>query len=211
MSLILASTSPRRRELLALLGVPFDIVPPATDETPSPDLSPATQAAQFALDKASSVAERHPNALVLGGDTVIEIDGRLLGKPTDRQHAEAMLRQLRGRRHAVHTGLALVCRASRTTVTHLETARVQLAPFTDDALRLYLDTNESEGKAGAYSIQGKGARLIDTIEGDYPTIVGLPLRRAAELLAEHGVAVPKDVEALYRLKPYENWKAFGGS
>ncbi len=208
MSLILASTSPRRRELLALLGVPFDVISPVAEEIPSPSLPPGDQATQFALDKARSIAERYPNDLVLGGDTVIEIDGCLLGKPTDRADAERMLRQLRGRGHAVHTGIALLHHASHTTVTHLETARVWITPFTDDDLRRYLETNESEGKAGAYSIQGEGARLIETIKGDYPAIVGLPLRRTAALLAEHGIAIPHDVEDLYRLKPYGNWKAF---
>ncbi len=208
MSLILASTSPRRRELLALLGVPFTIMPPTTNEVPSSTLAPGDQAAQFALDKARSIAERYPNDLVLGGDTVIDIDGLLLGKPNDRHDAERMLRQLRGRRHAVHTGIALLHHASRTTVTHLETARVWITPFTDDALHRYLETKESEGKAGAYSIQGEGARLIEKIEGDYPTIVGLPLRRTAALLAEHGIVIPHDVEEAYRLKPYGNWKEF---
>ena len=208
MSLILASTSPRRRELLALLGITFEVIAPTVEEIPSPARTPGEQATQFALEKACSIAEQYPNDLVLGGDTVIDIDGVLLGKPQDIHEADTMLRQLRGRGHAVHTGIALLHRASRTTVTHLETARVWLTPFTDDALRRYLDTNESEGKAGAYSIQGEGARLIEKIEGDYPTIVGLPLRRIAALLAEHGVAIPHDVENLYRLKPYGNWKEF---
>jgi len=83
-----------------------------------------------------------------------------------------------------------------------------MTPFTDDELRRYLKTKESEGKAGAYSIQGEGARLIEKIEGDYPTIVGLPLRRTATLLAEHGLAIPHHIEDLYRLKPYGNWKDF---
>ena len=208
MSLILASTSPRRRELLALLGITFDVLPPTAEEVPFPALAPGEQAAQFALDKARSIAERYPDDLVLGGDTVIDIDGLLLGKPRDRKEAETMLRHLRGRGHAVHTGIALLRHVSHTTVTHLETARVWLTPFTDETLQQYLDTNESMDKAGAYSIQGEGARLIEKIEGDYPTIVGLPLRRAAALLAEHGVAIPHDIEEVYRVKPYGNWKAF---
>ncbi len=208
MSLILASTSPRRRELLALLGVPFDVIPPTAEEVPSPALAPGDQATRFALDKAHSIAERYPNDLVLGGDTVIDLDGLLLGKPHDRHDAERMLRQLRGRGHAVHTGIALLHHASRTTATHLETARVWITSFTDEALHRYLETKESEGKAGAYSIQETGARLIDKIEGDYPAIVGLPLRRTAALLAEHSLAVPHDVEDLYRAKPYGNWREF---
>ncbi|MDD9859002.1 MAG: Maf family protein [Nitrospira sp.] len=208
MSLILASTSPRRRDLLALLGIPFDVMPPTAEEIPSPMLAPGDQATQFALDKAQSIAERYTNDLVLGGDTVIDVDGLLLGKPKDLTEAEHMLRQLRGRCHAVHTGIALLHHASRTSVAHLATAWVWMTPFTDDELRRYLKTKESEGKAGAYSIQGEGARLIEKIEGDYPTIVGLPLRRTATLLAEHGLAIPHHVEDLYRLKPYGNWKDF---
>lgn len=171
-------------------------------------LVPGDQATRFALDKAQSIAERYPNDLVLGGDTVIDVDGLLLGKPKDLTEAEHMLRQLRGRCHAVHTGIALFHHASRTIGLHLETAWVWMTPFTDDELRRYLKTKESEGKAGAYSIQGEGARLIEKIEGDYPTIVGLPLRRTAALLAEHGVAIPNNVEDLYRLKPYGNWETF---
>ena len=208
MSVILASTSPRRRELLALLGIAFEIVAPAAKEIPSPGLSPREQAKQFALDKARSIARRHPDDLVLGSDTVIEIDGTLVGKPQDLDDAESMLRQLRGRSHQVHTGIALIHEAACVTVVRVETALVRMTPFTDHELRRYLETEESLGKAGAYSIQGEGARFIEKIEGDYPTIVGLPLRQTADLLEQQGVVLPTPVQELYRLKPYANWKAF---
>ena len=209
MSVILASTSPRRRELLALLGIAFEIVPPAAEEIPSPDLSPREQAKQFALDKALSIARRYPDDLVLGSDTVIEIDGTLVGKPRDLPDAETMLRQLRGRSHHVHTGIALIHQAAHVTLVQVETALVRMTPFTDHELERYLETGESLGKAGAYSIQEAGARFIEKIEGDYPTIVGLPLRQTAGLLEQRGVALPTPVEEIYRLKPYANWKAFG--
>ena len=208
MSLILASTSPRRCELLALLGIAFEIVPPTAAEVRSPELSPPDQAKQFALDKALSIAHQYPDDLVLGSDTVIEIDGTLMGKPRDLHDAEIMLRQLHGRCHTVHTGLALIHHAAHTTLVQVETAQVWMTPFTDHELRRYLETQESFGKAGAYSIQGEGARFIEKIEGDYPTIVGLPLWRTATLLAQQGVVLPKSVEEIYRLKPYANWKAF---
>ncbi|MDE0403848.1 MAG: Maf family protein [Nitrospira sp.] len=208
MSIILASTSPRRRELLALLGIAFEIVPPTFEEIPSPDLSPREQAKQFALDKARSIARRHPDDLVLGSDTVIEIDGTLVGKPQDLDDAETMLRQLRGRTHQVHTGIALIHEAAYVTVVRVETALVRMTAFTDQELRRYLETEESLGKAGAYSIQGEGARFIEKIEGDYPTIVGLPLRQTANLLEQRGVMLPTPVEEIYRRKPYANWKAF---
>ena len=209
MSLILASTSPRRRELLALLGIAFEIIPPVAEEIPSPGLLPREQAKQFALDKARSIARRHPDDLVLGSDTVIEIDGTLAGKPQDLDDAESMLRQLRGRSHQVHTGIALLRQAAHVTVVRVETALVRMTPFTDQELKRYLETGESLGKAGAYSIQGEGARFIETIEGDYPTIVGLPLRQTADLLEQQGVVLPTPVEEIYRLKPYANWKEFG--
>lgn len=209
MSVILASTSPRRRELLALLGITFEIVPPAAEEIPSPELLPREQAKQFALDKALSIARRRPDDLVLGSDTVIEINGTLVGKPRDLDDAETMLRQLRGRSHHVHTAVALIHEAAYVTVVRVETALVRMTPFTDRELRRYLETEESLGKAGAYSIQGEAARFIEKIEGDYPTIVGLPLRQTAGLLEQQGVMLPTPVEEIYRLKPYANWKAFG--
>ncbi len=208
MSIILASTSPRRRELLALLGIAFEIIPPTAEEIPSTNLSPRDQAKQFALDKALSIARRYPDDLVLGSDTVIEIDGTLVGKPQDLDDADTMLRHLRGRTHHVHTGVALMHQAAHVTLVRVETARVRMTPFTDHELKRYLETEESLGKAGAYSIQGEGARFIEKIEGDYPTIVGLPLRQTADLLEQQGVVLPKSVEEIYRLKPYANWKEF---
>lgn len=208
MSIILASTSPRRRELLALLGIAFEIIPPVAEEIRSPDLSPRDQAKQFALDKARSIAHRYPDDLVLGSDTVIEIDGTLVGKPRDLDDADTMLQQLRGRNHHVHTGIALIHEAAYVTVVRVETALVRMTPFTDQELEGYLKTEESLGKAGAYSIQGEGARFIEKIKGDYPTIVGLPLRQTADLLEQQGVILPAPVEEIYRLKPYANWKAF---
>ena len=209
MAVILASTSPRRRELLALLGIDFEIIPPAAEEIPSPDLAPREQAKQFALDKALSIARRYPDDLVLGSDTVIEIDGTLVGKPRDLDDAETMLRRLRGRSHHVHTAIALIHEGAYVTVVRVETALVRMTPFMDQELGRYLATKESLGKAGAYSIQGEGARFIEKIEGDYPTIVGLPLRQTADLLKQQGVVLPTPVEEIYRLKLYANWQAFG--
>ena len=103
-----------------------------------------------------------------------------------------------GRSHQVHTGIALIHQAAHVTLLQVETARVRMTPFTDHELRRYLETEESLGKAGAYSIQGEGARFIEKIEGDYPTIVGLPLRQTADLLEQQGVVLPKSVQEIYR-------------
>ena len=208
MKIILASTSPRRRELLALLGISFDIIPPTCEEILSPHLTPSEQAKHFSIDKAESIAIQHPHHFVLGSDTLIEIGGTLLGKPENIKEAEIMLRQLRGRCHQVHTGLALVQKAADLLVALVETAHVWIKPFDEVELGNYLNTEESLGKAGGYSIQGQGAKLIEKIEGDYPTIVGLPLWCTAKMLEEQGVGLGNSIEEIYKLKPYANWKEF---
>jgi len=208
MNLILASTSPRRRELLGLLGVPFQVREPTTEEIPSDHIRPSEQAKTFARAKAESVAPHYPADVVIGSDTLIEIDGTLLGKPKDLPEAKTMLRQLRGRQHQVHTGLSLIHKSSNTAVSIVETAHVWIKPFDEGKLNDYLSTEESLGKAGAYSIQGEGAKLIEKIEGDYPTIVGLPLWRTAKLLEGQGIKLGTSIEEIYRVRPYANWKDF---
>lgn len=140
---------------------------------------------------------------------MIEIDGTLLGKPKDIKEAEIMLKQLRGYSHQVHTGLALIHHMTNHSVALVETAEVWIKPFTEEELKTYLATEESLGKAGAYSLQGEGSKLIERIEGDYPTIVGLPLWQVAKLLEEQGVRLGSSIEEVYRLRPYANWADFG--
>jgi len=209
MRILLASTSPRRQELLNLLGLPFHIVPPTCKEALSPHLSPSEQTRQLAREKAQSVASQHPQDLVIGSDTVIEIEGKLLGKPENMQEAETMLRHLRGRCHQVHTGVAIIQPANNISIDFVETAQVWIKLFDEHVIKTYLTTEESLGKAGAYSIQGEGAQLIEEIEGDYPTIVGLPLWRTGKVLEGQGIVLTVPVEEIYRLKPYANWKDFG--
>ena len=209
MHIVLASSSPRRRELLELLGLTFQIIPPTCEERLSPNLSPSEQTRQLARDKAQSVAAVYPQDIVIGSDTVIEIERKLLGKPENMAEAETMLRNLRGKCHQVHTGVAIIHQANTVSINFVKTARVWITSFDEHTLKTYLDTEESLGKAGAYSIQGEGAQLIDKIEGDYPTIVGLPLRRTAQVLEQQGVVLPNSIEEIYRLKPYANWKDFG--
>jgi septum formation protein len=208
MSLILASTSPRRRELLALLGIPFDIKRPSFEERPMPNRTVIEQVQSFAQGKAHSVARREPEAIVLGSDTVIELDHDMLGKPGDLAEARAMLRRLAGRDHHVHTGISLVCVIRGIEVVALSTAVVRMKPFDERVHEDYLATGESLGKAGAYSIQGKGGELIDSVGGDFTTVVGLPLRMVAQLVAQAGVKVPVDLDELYAVKPYPNWARF---
>lgn len=208
MSLILASTSPRRRELLALLDIPFQVTSPSFEELLVPGLTATEQVQSFAQGKAQSVARLAPEAIVLGSDTVIELDRHVLGKPADLAEARAMLRRLAGRDHRVLTAVALVCSASAMDVVALSAAIVRMKPFDERMHERYLGTGESLGKAGAYSIQGAGGDLIDSIAGDFPTVVGLPLRLVARLLMQAGVSLPVDLEELYAAKPYANWARF---
>ena len=208
MQLILASTSPRRRELLTLLGLPFEVVAPDFEEHPLPDLAPEQQVERFAREKARSIAIARPAALVIGSDTVIDLDGRMLGKPADLADARVMLAGLAGRPHAVHTAVALCRQTPHHEAVALVTATVRMKPYGTAAIDRYLATQEPMGKAGAYSIQGMGGELIEKVSGDYLGIVGLPLRAVAGLLAGAGLSVPVDIEALYRDKPYPNWSRF---
>ena len=162
----------------------------------------------FAQGKAQSVARDEPEAIVLGSDTVIELDHHMLGKPADLAEARAMLRRLAGCDHHVHTAVSLVCVARGIDVIVLSTAVVRMKPFDERLHEDYLATGESLGKAGAYSIQGKGGELIDSVAGDFPTVVGLPLHMVAILLAQAGVRVPVDLDELYAKKPYANWARF---
>jgi septum formation protein len=189
--LVLASASPRRRELLGLLGVPFIIDASDTDETPPGDASPERVAELLALAKAQAVAVRHPGAFVLGADTVVTVDGLVLGKPEDAADGVRLLRLLRGRTHHVPTGVALIAPDGAAS-TLVETATVTMHPYTDLAIGAYLATDEPYDKAGAYAVQGGGGALVAAVAGCYTTVVGLPLCRVAMLLRDAGYALTTD-------------------
>lgn len=206
--LVLASTSPRRKELLALLQVPFEVVDPKFDERIHAEIPPESQAWTFALGKAQSCARQHAGSLILGSDTLIALGETILGKPTDRAQASAMLRRLRGRDHRIYTAVALYDPARNLQDVGVDIVQVWMKPFSDADLEAYLESGEWQGKAGAYSIQGRGGSFIERIEGDFTAAVGLPLRLTASLLKKHGLSVPVDVEQLYRAKPFPNWSTF---
>jgi septum formation protein len=197
--------------LLTLLGVPFEVRAPSFEEHPVADQAAADVAAYFSRCKALSTAMDDPEAVVIGSDTVIDLDGAVLGKPRDLEEARLMLRRLAGRDHLVHTAVTLVCAARRIDATEVATARVWMKPFNLGEHERYLATGDSLGKAGAYSIQGPGSMLITGLDGDFSAVVGLPLRLVAKLLSRAGVAVPVDVERLYESASYGNWPRFRGA
>ena len=208
MRLILASTSPRRHELLTLLGVPFDVVAPPFIEQVQPQLSAEEQAVEFAAGKARSCQSSCPDALILGSDTLINLGAEVLGKPVDVADAEVMLRRLAGQMHRIVTAVALAGPEPDRCDVQLAEVQVTMKPLNEVSLAAYLRTGDSLGKAGAYSIQGGGAAFIERIEGDYTAAVGLPLRLVAEMLRQRGLSCPVDTEQLYARRPYPNWDRF---
>jgi len=187
MRLVLASGSPRRRELLASLGLEFEIRPVDLDETPLPGEAPEAYVARLAREKAA--AALRPGELVLAADTVVVLDGELLGKPSDPAAARAMLRRLAGREHTVHTGVELAedTGSGARRAGAVATSRVRIAPMEEETIAWYVATGEPLDKAGAYAIQDLGALFVETVDGNYTNVVGLPLPTVYRLFAELGL------------------------
>ena len=187
MNIILASNSPRRRELLERIGIrEFHIVSPDVDESVEAGLSPADMVERLSRRKARAVAGRvSAGSLVIAADTVVALDGAVLGKPRSEADAFAMLSALSGREHHVYTGVTVV-RGDRALTEHEETA-VSFRPLAPGEIRGYIATGEPMDKAGAYGIQGRGALLVSGIRGDYCNVMGLPVFRLGRMLGEFGV------------------------
>jgi septum formation protein len=178
MKLILASSSPRRAEILANAGLPFSVLSSAVDESPYPDEAPAALVQRLANAKADLVTARAVGpAIILAADTVVVLDDKILGKPNSREDARHMLQQLSGRTHSVLTGVALIRLPDGERRQFIESTLVHFRPITDQELSSYLATEEPYDKAGAYAIQGQAGRYIPRIEGCYFNVVGLPLSR----------------------------------
>ncbi len=186
-SVLLASGSPRRRALLAELGWRFDTFSPDVDESALPGESPAALCERLARLKAESGGDSTKQVLVLAADTIVVVEGRVLGKPADRMEGIEMLRLLQGRSHEVLTGLAL--RWNGETVSAVERTTVCFRPLSEDQILAYAETGEGEDKAGSYAIQGKGALLVASIEGDYFNVVGFPLCRLGMMLESVGIGL----------------------
>ncbi len=208
MRLILASTSPRRREILSLLGLPFEAIAPEFDETISSHLSIEDEVLDFAIGKARSVALHHPEAIVIGSDTMIFLAGAKIGKPADLADARRILRLLSGQTHSIYTGVAILDGCGGAGLQTMSKVSVDMASYDERATDAYLACNESMDKAGAYSIQGEGRKLIERIDGDFLAAVGMPLRPIAEYLQRRHVELPVDIEQLYAEKSFINWRQF---
>lgn len=188
---ILASGSPRRRELLTNLGVTFDVVVSGEDED-SPELNPEKLAGDLGLLKARSVAKLHPDAVVIAADTVVAAGAELLAKPANAAENAEFIRKLAGRTHQVFTGVTVICPSG--TFSGVERTDVEFRPLTGNEIQFYAATGEGLDKAGGYGIQGVGMGLVSRVIGDYSNIVGFPLALVMRLLRQAGVPVWNDVQ-----------------
>ncbi len=192
--LILASASPRRRELLERLQLNFTVQPADIDESRFPNEDAASYPLRTAIKKAMAVAEKEENALVLAADTVVVLDDDILGKPKDADEAKAMLHRLEGREHIVITGIGIVDTNTGRTLSAVEQTIVYFYPLSDEEIDAYVATGEPLDKAGAYGIQGIGSLLVRRIEGDYFNVMGLPVSKLYRLLLKLDADILKKTE-----------------
>ena len=190
--IILASASPRRKELLSQAHIPFMVRPSDFDEALEMSGSPAEKAEALAYFKALDIAQKTPGGLVLGADTIVVLDDAIFGKPADNDEAFRMLSSLSGREHSVITGVALIDTRQGIVKKGHEITKVRFAKLSADEIKYYISTGEPEGKAGAYAVQGIGAMLVESLEGCYSNVVGLPLMKLKKMLEDFNIYVMED-------------------
>lgn len=187
--IILASQSPRRKQLLKQLGLEFEVVPSDVEEVFNPRLGPRHQVEELALQKAQSVAEKYDDAIVIGADTLVALGDEIIGKPKNVNDAKRMLKKLRGRQHTVVTGFVLIDTASKRTIMKSVETKVWFRKLSPQEISSYIEKEKPLDKAGAYAIQGLGNLFVEKIEGDYFGAVGLPLFTLAKELNKLGVSI----------------------
>lgn len=188
-TIILASGSPRRKELLEKLGIKFEVEPSGFEETVVPSLMPDELVKQLSAGKAKNIASKHQNALVIGADTIVSFKNTVLGKPQTKEKAKEMLRALSGNVHSVFTGFTIIDTDSGKIISKAVETKVHFRKLTDQEIDNYVNTDEPLDKAGAYAIQGIGALLVEKIDGDCNNVVGLPLAELAISLRDFGINI----------------------
>ena len=190
--LILASASPRRQQLLTQVGVPFTIEPADIDERVTPGEAPRDYVLRMAYEKAQRVSRQRPAAFVLGADTIVTIDEEILGKPRDLAEARRMLHRLSGRTHSVMTGLALLHHDRGVVQQDTVSTAVRFRPLSEHDIETYVSTTKPLDKAGAYAIQDSARAFVETYDGCYTNVVGLPVQRTAALMRAAGMDLPTE-------------------
>lgn len=185
MAIILASASPRRKELLSFITTDFIVRISDADESTVKELSPEETAKTLAAIKGDAVSELYPDNTVISADTIVVLKDKILGKPHSREEAFSMLSSLSGQTHTVFTGVQIISNGKKTVFA--EATSVTFYPLTETEINAYIDTNEPFDKAGAYGIQGKGSLLIKEISGDYYNVMGLPVAKLARIMRENGI------------------------
>jgi septum formation protein len=188
-TIILASASPRRKELLEKIGLKFQVDPSNSDESLRTDLKPEGMVKALSLEKAFGVASKYPDAIIIAADTLGVFRGKIIGKPANREEARAMLTSLSGKSHRVITGFSILDTASKKATTHSVETRVYFKKLTAEEIENYLNSGEPLDKAGSYAIQGLGSILVEKIVGDYYNVMGLPISALVECLKKFGVQV----------------------
>lgn len=189
MKIILASGSPRRRELLKSLGLEFEVYKPNVDESMTEGESPENLCTRLSRLKAEAGAKVFPDSLVIAADTIVVIDDLILGKPKNREDSFMMLKALQGREHTVITGVSVSM--NNRIISHAEHTRVKFRELSDSEIRTYIATGECDDKAGSYAVQGYGSLIVEGINGDYFNVVGLPLCSLGRMLSEFGMTLDK--------------------
>ena len=185
MNIILASASPRRKEILENANVKFDVIKSTIDEVILDQELPSQVVMRLAFEKCMDIASKNENDLVIGADTIVVLDNIILGKPKDKEDATSMIKKLSGKTHQVITGISLVNLNVNKKIIDYVVSNVKFKDLSEEDIKDYIQTNESLDKAGAYGIQGYGAMLVEEIQGDYFNIVGLPISRLSDLLKKH--------------------------
>jgi septum formation protein len=193
---------------MSLLGVAFEVIPPDFEEIIVDNRPIVEEVIDFAKSKAAAVARHHPGSTVIGSDTMILVDGKKIGKPNGIDDAREMLRALAGKTHRIFTSVAIIDGTGGPGFATVEEVSVRMRAYSEAEIARYLARGESLDKAGAYSIQGEGRGLIESIRGDYLAAVGLPLRPIAEYLKSRGVQFPLDIDRFYAEKAFLNWSTF---
>jgi len=192
--IILASSSSRRKQILEQVGLNFIVEVSDYEEKSIPGVSPSEFVETLSLEKANVVAKNHNDAIIIGADTIVVLDNQILGKPKTKQDAREMLKKLSGNTHSVFTGFTIIDTVNKRTITnHVET-KIRFKNLSEEEILAYIETGEPMDKAGAYGVQDRGALFVEHIEGDYSSVMGLPIVKIFEILKELGIDILKTYE-----------------